>query len=132
MNLKNMSYGTLLGLITVCIIDSIENKLNNLFVKKPKKTYRYFSGYIVGTFSNLFSQNQHQQIESISNNIRYDSTADTWEVFKRFHYDVDVKDIEFHNGLRGHWEIVDNEQKIRDFRRMFLEENSGKPPMIQI
>ncbi len=123
MNLKNMSYGTLLGLIIVCIIDSIENKFNNLFVKKPEKVYRYFSGFVFGTFSDLFTTSRFQQIESTSNNIRYDPTSDTWEVFTISHNDFN-QNTDIHQGRRGYWIIIDDEQKIRTFRQMFLEKTN--------
>lgn len=119
-------------LIIVCCLH-IEEKIINFFSfeKKPTRRYQYFSGFLVGTFPGSINEKSHREIESISDNIRYDSVSDTWELFKVSH--DNYQDMDIHQGRRGNWIIVDDEQRIRKFREMYFQGiNSSMAPTIQV
>lgn len=132
MKLQNMSYGTLILLIIFCIIDSIETKISGFFTRKPQKTYRYFSGNIMGMFPGLLDEKSHTEIESISDNIRYELSTDTWEVFKISHTDFNQY-TDIHQGRHGYWTIVDDKLKIDYFKKIYLGKSTlNSTPVVQM
>lgn len=129
----NMNPLTELALLIIVFCLHIEEKISNLFSfeKKPVRRYQYFSSFLIGTFPGLVDEKSHREIESISDNIRYDSVSDTWELFKISH--DNYQDMDIHQGRRGNWIIVDDEQRIRKFKEMYFQGiNSLVTPTVQI